>query len=1164
MALKVGELFASFNIDSTGVTTAISNIQRQCESLGTTMQLTGTKMTAMFTAPLVKTGKKIVETGMSFEKQMSDVFAKSGLDKNVESDVEAMDALTAKALYMGSTTVWTATEAGEALSYMAMAGWETEQMLAGLESVMNLASASGADLGRASDIVTDAMTAMGYTMTAAGGDAEVFQGYVEHFTDVLAAAATNSNTNIEMMGESFKYAAPLAGSLGYTVDEMALALGLMANNGIKSSMAGTSLRNILKNMITPTDAAADAMAYLGTSLYDAKGNVKSLSDLMYEWRDAAKRANIDTKSMYESVKLLDASFAAGEIDESHYDALLAEITAGADDFLQAVSALAGTRGLSGFLAIVNATDEDFESLEQSIADSEGATQKMADTMLDNTAGAVTLLQSAIEGLSTTIFSLYSDTLQGFIEKLTSLVQNLQQANPELLTMGVTLATVAAAAGPVTLLMGTLVKRLPNLIPLVESLVSPLGVVTSALALFGIAAFDTENKVGEAFEGLSEKAADKLSDVNEVLPEKLDGVSDRMAILAESIKNGVEALVPELTDTIGTVIVGFLDAVSANAGGILDIGLAVIDGIVEGLTKNLPDMLPALVNAMTSVFSALVEAVPSLLSSGIDLVGAIIDGLANIDWAANASSLAASLTTAFEKVLGLLVNVDFASMAGTLGNIAANLVTALLNSIKQLLSDIASGDTDFAGMIEQLIVNIFSAVSELIPQVFDIAGAIVKWLLDPSVYTQIFGAATAIGKAIFNGIITGIGDLYDTLVGYIDSLLEKIGVSEGTRDFFKDTANGMKEGAVGMADEFINNLTNLFDTSTVEVKPNLVWDDYSLEDQYKIIASNWDNLTKANLDRNSFQYLVMPDDSLLGVSNSKIKEVMSQLEEIYGENLSSTTSEIVAATEEASAEIDVAYASYLATLDELGIDPNSDFVKGNVEGVTNASTALKAAVDTYGSEAIQGIIETMSYAEGYSIGFDFTQAMVDAVSAQAGGMTGAGQSIGASFGDGIVAGINSKQAAVAAAAAALGSAMIAATSSSIEVGSPSRKARDEIGAMYDMGIVEGLYGEMHSIEKAARAVGNSMHDEFLLSDPYSRVRAGAARQTADAFVNAAQNSGIVSNNGDRANMVSAVANAMANRPIYLVQDGKIVARINAGYNAAASNERNQQIALGYGK
>ena len=270
MALNVGELYASFGIDTKGLDKQISSIQKQCQSIGKGMALAGAGLTAAITAPLVKAGKAVYSAGTSFEAQMSKVEAISG------ASGDALEALTAQALEMGSTTKFTATEAGQALEYMAMAGWKNESMLAGLEPIMNLAAAAGEDLGTTSDIVTDAMTAMGYTLSSVGGDTEKFNQQVTHFTDVLSAAATNANTNVSLMGESFKYVAPLAGTLGFSIDDVAVALGTMANAGIKGSQAGTSLRNILNNMIKPTKAQSKALKRLGLSLKDSNGKIKSL------------------------------------------------------------------------------------------------------------------------------------------------------------------------------------------------------------------------------------------------------------------------------------------------------------------------------------------------------------------------------------------------------------------------------------------------------------------------------------------------------------------------------------------------------------------------------------------------------------------------------------------------------------------------------------------------------------------------------------------------------------------------------------------------------------------------------------------------------------------------------------------------------------------------
>ncbi|MBQ6372969.1 MAG: phage tail tape measure protein, partial [Clostridia bacterium] len=239
MALKVGELFASFGIKTDGLDSAISGIESKCQGIANSLSGFGKTASLTLTTPITLAAKQIYKAGSEFEAQMSKVGAISG------ATGADFDALTQKAIEMGSTTAFTSTEAGEALEYMAMAGWKTDQMLSGLQPIMDLAAASGESLGTTSDIVTDALTAFGLTAQDTG-----------HFADVLAAASTNANTNVAMMGESFKYVAPLAGSLGYSVDDVAVALGIMANNGIKGSQAGTSLSRIIQNMVSPTNAQA--------------------------------------------------------------------------------------------------------------------------------------------------------------------------------------------------------------------------------------------------------------------------------------------------------------------------------------------------------------------------------------------------------------------------------------------------------------------------------------------------------------------------------------------------------------------------------------------------------------------------------------------------------------------------------------------------------------------------------------------------------------------------------------------------------------------------------------------------------------------------------------------------------------------------------------------
>ena len=290
-----------------------------------------------------------VKAGMDFEAQMSKVEAISG----ATGDEIAM--LTEKAKQMGIETKYSATESAQALEYMAMAGWKTEDMLSGIDGVMNLAAASGEDLAMVSDIVTDSMTAFGLQAKDAA-----------HFSDVLAMASAASNTDVAMLGESFKYVAPVAGAMKYSIEDVSLALGLMANSGIKASQAGTALRSLLSRMVKPTDEVKDAMKTLGVSLTDAKGNMKPFNDVLGELRTGFG-------------KLSDAQKT------------------------QLAASLAGQEGMSGLLAIVNASEEDFAALADQINNADGSAKEMAETMNDNLKGQITLLGSSLEGLGLAIY-----------------------------------------------------------------------------------------------------------------------------------------------------------------------------------------------------------------------------------------------------------------------------------------------------------------------------------------------------------------------------------------------------------------------------------------------------------------------------------------------------------------------------------------------------------------------------------------------------------------------------------------------------------------------------------------------------------------------------------------------------------------------------------------
>jgi len=354
-------------------------------------------------------GEQCIEMGSQFETSMSKVEAVSGA---TGSD---LDALTEKAKEMGSTTMFSASQAADAMNYMAMAGWKTEDMLNGIEGVMSLAAASGEDLATTSDIVTDALTAFGLTAQDAG-----------HFADVLAAASSNANTNVSMMGETFKYCAPVAGALGFSVEDTAEAIGLMANAGIKSSQAGTSLRRIMQELNGEVKIHSKTMGDVVIQTTEADGSMRELSDILADCRVAFS-------SLSESEKA------------------------------SAASAIVGKNAMSGFLALMNAAPSDVEKLSSALDNCNGVAKEMADTMQDNLQGKITILKSALEGLAISTYDAFDDSLKEGVEGATEAIGQLNDAivNGDL---GVSLDRLGESASRlITDVVDDLVDHMPQIV-----------------------------------------------------------------------------------------------------------------------------------------------------------------------------------------------------------------------------------------------------------------------------------------------------------------------------------------------------------------------------------------------------------------------------------------------------------------------------------------------------------------------------------------------------------------------------------------------------------------------------------------------------------------------------------------------------------------------------
>lgn len=440
--------FASARNDLQQFNNSSASISTRMTGLSNAMVAVGSTLTKSVSVPLATIGAMALKTTADFDAGMSEVKAISGATGTEFKQLET------KAIQMGAKTKYSATEAASAFKYMAMAGWDTNDMLSGISGVMNLAAASGEDLATTSDIVTDALTAFGLSAKDSS-----------HFADILAQASSRSNTNVGLMGETFKYVAPVAGALGYSAEDCAVAIGLMANSGIKASQAGTALRSLFTRLAKPTDTVAAAMEKYNITLTDANGNMKPLSTLMSEMRDRFS-------GLSEAQK---ANLAA---------------------------TLAGQEGMSGLLAIVNSSDDDFKNLTDSINNADGASERMAKTMQDNLKGSFTIFKSTVESAAISIGKKLTPEVRKFVDTGTNLVKKFNDMSDAEKTNVVNIGKMATVIPLATLAGGKLLGSVVKLGKGIVNFNAQASLLVQAIGLYRSGATSAALATGTWFSSLS--------------------------------------------------------------------------------------------------------------------------------------------------------------------------------------------------------------------------------------------------------------------------------------------------------------------------------------------------------------------------------------------------------------------------------------------------------------------------------------------------------------------------------------------------------------------------------------------------------------------------------------------------------------------------------------
>lgn len=461
------------------------------KDFGDKMTSVGKELSMKVTAPLVAIAGVASKIGMDFKAGMSEVQAISG------ATGEELAMLEGKARELGSSTKFSAKEVSEGFKYMALAGWDVKQSMDGIDGVLNLAAASGEDLGKVSDILTDSISAFGDSAKDAG-----------RYADVMAAASSNANTDVAGLGEAFKMVAPVAGALGYSLEDTSVALGLMANAGVKGSSAGTALRSALTNLVKPTAQMKKEMKNLGIEIKDSNGEMKPLDVLLGDLRGSFSKLTDDQK----------ASSAA---------------------------TIFGKEAMAGMLAVINTSDADFNKLSSAIANSDGVAQKMADTMQNNLSGKITNLKSALEELAIKIYDALEPALKwlvGTVQKFVDWMNDLGESTQRTI---VVIAGLVAAIGPLAVVLGTILSgvgtfmtMLPTLMPLITALAGPVGIVVASLVALGIAYALLKTDADKAYKSQQVMAENNL-ELAESHTEVLNAQMEQIDATGELISSTLE-------------------------------------------------------------------------------------------------------------------------------------------------------------------------------------------------------------------------------------------------------------------------------------------------------------------------------------------------------------------------------------------------------------------------------------------------------------------------------------------------------------------------------------------------------------------------------------------------------------------------------------------------
>ena len=743
----------------------IAQVGDKMKTFGDNLSSVGTSLTRNVTTPIVGVSAAAVKTAADFDSAMSEVSAISGA---TGSD---FDALREKARELGSKTKFSATEAAQGMTYMSMAGWKTADMLDGIEGVMNLAAASGEDLAVTSDIVTDALTAFGLSAKDSG-----------HFSDILAAASSNANTNVSMMGETFKYCAPIAGSLGYSAEDVAVAIGLLGNAGIKSSQAGTTLRKMMTELTGELEISGKAFGDVKIQTENADGSMKDFSQILSELR------------VY-----------FGKMTEAE-QASTAEM-------------LVGKTAMSGLLALMNAAPSDIDKLTKAIDNCDGSAEKMASVMQDNLAGQLTILKSQLQELAISFGDILVPVIRDVVTHIQNLVDKFNQLDPHTKELIVKIGLIVAAVGPVLIIVGKVISAIGTIMSILPALGGVISTITGgASALFAVLA---ANPIG-----LVVAAIAALIAIFVTLWNKCDGFREFWINLWENVKS----IFNKAWEGMKSVFSAVIDFIKSNWQGLLLFLVNPVAGAFKLIYDNCEsfrrfwdNFLEGVKNVFTSIwegikkaFTTIAEAIKTVAKESFEQMKNIIQTTLEA-----IKTVCTTVWNAIKTVIETAIK-NIASFVKTAWEGIKNTISSVMEAIHSVISrvweSIKSTTQAVLDFLKELITSAWNAIKETITSIMEsIKSTLIDaWNTIKSTVTSVVNAirqtVVSAWESMKNSIISIMENIKSTVTNIWNALKSAVeSIVNALKDMIINTWNNVKDTLTNIVNNIKDTVSNAFNT-----------------------------------------------------------------------------------------------------------------------------------------------------------------------------------------------------------------------------------------------------------------------------------------------------------------------------------------------------------------